>query len=112
MYVSYNAIPPCIAVFMEGKPVQTCPDIVSEVQIDWINLVRTAEVIGIIGVRPNDADVHVWKPLAEASARIVVIGNKDEYERWDQRSGRTGPLDVVGSRFTPSMSAFTKSFLR
>lgn len=111
-HVDGDGVPPILSVFMEGKPVQTNPPFVAEIQTIWGDMVRRADAVGIIGVRPHPADAHIWTPLAETSARLVVIGNEAEYRQWADAAGRSANLDVVGSRFTPALPAFLESFLR
>jgi hypothetical protein len=80
--VEANDVPPVIAVFMEGKPVQSSPAFLTGLQSRWAQDVAHADVVGLVGVGLNRADQHIWKPLEDSSARCVVIGNQRQYQEW------------------------------
>ncbi len=109
-YLSNSALHPAMAVFMEGKPVQSCPGIIRDLQTRWAELVSEVEVVGLIGVRPNPDDAHIWEPLASTNARLVVVGNTSEYEAWQHSQRPTLPTEVVGSYFSDSLLDFVARF--
>ncbi|MEX0692735.1 MAG: hypothetical protein WD934_06585 [Gemmatimonadales bacterium] len=107
-FIEGSAFYPAMAVFMEGKPIQSNPTLVRELQKRWATAVREAECVGIVGVSPNVADEHLWQPLAETE-RVVVIGDKKAYAKWatDHRGPRK--TDIVGSTFDDALPTFAKA---
>jgi len=109
-FVAQSAFYPAMAVFMEGKPVHSSPSVVRKLQEWWKEAVAVAPVIGIIGVNPNPADVHIWKPLAETAGRIVVIGDTSSYEKWTNTNRGSERTEIVGERFADSLHEFRRAF--
>ena len=108
-FIEASAFYPAMAVFMEGKPIQSNPSLVRNLQQRWATAVRGAECVGIIGVAPNVADAHLWQPLAETNARIVVIGDKSAYSKWADEHRGSKETNIVGSKFDAALSAFAKA---
>jgi len=109
-FVSQNAFYPAMAVFMEGKPVQSHPGIISTLQKWWKNAISKAKVVGVIGVRPNEQDTHIWNPLVDTDALIVVIGNEPEYRSWAKKHRTGKATTVVGTQFSRDLPAFAEAF--
>ncbi len=109
-FVSKSAFYPAMAVYMAGKPIHSCPSVLKELQSRWASAVLAAETVGLIGVRPNPADTHIWEPLATTNARIVTIGNREAYQSWaeDCRSGE--PPTIIGHEFARDLSSFADAF--
>ena len=109
-FVAESAFYPAMAVFMEGKPVHSHQSQIKQLQSWWADAVLRADIVGIIGVRPNEADAHVWQPFAKTDAELVVIGNRDDYEEWAgaRRAGKS--TRVVGNRFARDLPAFVEAF--
>lgn len=74
-FVAQSAFYPAMAVYMEGKPIHSCPSVIKELQSKWANAVVSAETVGLVGVRPNPQDPHIWEPLANTRARIRQSGS-------------------------------------
>ena len=105
-FVSTNESPPIMSAFLQGKPLEVASSFVSAAQRSWTVRIAAASRVGIIGVRPNADDTHIWGPLAATKAELVVIGNESEYEAWagECRGGR--PLHVVGHYFEDGLDPF------
>lgn len=108
-FIEASAFYPVMAVFMEGKPIQSNPSLVRDLQQRWATAVREAECVGIIGVAPNVADAHLWQPLGETDARIVVIGDTNAYAKWGDDHRGSKETIIVGSKFEAALPAFAKA---
>jgi hypothetical protein len=108
-FIESSAIYPAMAVFMEGKPIQSNPSLVRDLQARWATAVREAASVGVVGVSPNVADQHLWQPLSDTNARVVVVGDKKAYGKWadDYRGSRK--TEIVGSKFDEALPAFAKA---
>ena len=111
-FIENSAIYPAMAVFMEGKPIQSNPSLLRDLQARWATAVREAASVGIVGVSPNIADEHLWRPLAETDARIVVIGDKKAYHEWADGQRGSRKMEIVGNRFDDAVPAFAKALAR
>jgi hypothetical protein len=109
-YISQSAFYPAMAVFMEGKPVRSHGAAIAEMQKWWKDAVLKAKKIGIVGVNPNPADTHIWEPLAACDAELIIVGDERGYEAWHQQSRPSKKMEVVGSRFDPSVVKFAEKF--
>lgn len=98
-----NVIPPVLAIFMQGKPCQTSPDLLVEIQQDFKTAVLSAQRIGIVGVHPHHVDAHLWEPLADTSADLFYCGDGAAFSAWAKSHRTGGKAQVVGSRFADSV---------
>ena len=109
-FIERSAFYPAMAVYMEGKPIHSHPALIYEFQRKWTDAVASAVAIGLVGVAPNPADVHLWKPLAEAEGTVVAIGDESALTAWAS-SSRTGRKTIVlGRRFAESLLQFAEIF--
>jgi hypothetical protein len=108
--VKNNSFYPAMAVFMEGKPINSHSSAIKQLQAWWTDAVTKASTIGIIGVHPNLADSYIWAPLATSKARIVVIGDPIAYTEWHKSNCPAISVEVVGNRFAQCLDRFVNSF--
>jgi hypothetical protein len=108
-YSEQSAFSPSIAVFMEGKPVQSCPSVIRSLQGRWAAEIRRADVVGLVGVHPNLADGHIWDPLSEAPGKVVVIGDEEANRVWasTHREGRS--TMILGPYFRDHVDEFAEA---
>lgn len=66
--------------------------------------------VGLIGVKPNVSDSHIWEALALTDATIVAIGNNEAYEEWAREHRRSKPTHVAGDRFARDLGRFGDLF--
>jgi hypothetical protein len=69
---SNTAFGPVMAMFAAGKQVLHCPEFIVETQREWRESVSAAAKIFVIGVRVNPVDDHIWMPLAQARAPVIL----------------------------------------
>lgn len=104
-YLRQVRVPTAMAVYAEGKPTDSCPEAIASLQDVWSQRVRDASVVGIVGVRPHPIDAHIWGPLADTPARLVVVGDKNAYESW-AKGHRVHDTMIVGNRFAECLDDF------
>ncbi len=109
-FVARSAFYPAMAIFMEGKPVNSHQSQIKQLQSMWADAVLHADAVGVIGVRPNEADTHIWQPLADTDAELVVIGNRNEYDEWAKARRPGKRTHIVGDRFARDLTAFAETF--
>lgn len=100
---------PAMAHYAPGKEVQVSESSIRMIQDVYARAVPGATSVGVIGVRPNVDDDHVWGPLASTSARVLFVGSRDTYSEWrkDHRSDR--PTKYLGSRFDAAIDALVEA---
>lgn len=91
---SGTALAPVMALYQPGKTTQSGSSQLGVWWADWAVSVAGARAVFVIGVRPNVEDEHVWRPLADAPGRLLVIGDIGdiaETRQWAavHRSGRS-----------------------
>ncbi len=109
-FVARNAFYPAMAVFMEGKPVRSHPGLLNQLQVWWKDAAQKATKVGLVGVRPNVQDQHIWGPLASTDAELIIIGDKVAYEAWQKEHRPTKRTVIIGSRFAHSLADFARAF--
>ena len=78
-----DSIAPAIALYARGKKVLYCPDFVRQQQYQFINEIKQASRVFIIGVRVTPEDLHIWKPLRASNASLFYVGpDSSEFEFW------------------------------
>jgi len=76
------AFPPAMTLYSKGKDIIVCPNQLHDIAKEFQNAVSKARLIVIIGIKPNPSDTHIWDPLGKTNARLVMVGNKNECEKW------------------------------
>lgn len=109
-FIENSAFYPAMAVYMQGKPVHSHPALIKEWQDRWASAIAAARSIGIVGVAPNPADDHLWKPLSEADCPIVAIGDRNAFDSWASTVRGARPTRVIGMKFAESLPEFAKAF--
>ncbi len=96
---------PAMAYYAQGKQVQMSQRSIRMIQDIYARAVPNATSIGVIGVRPNVADEHVWGPLAATPARVLFVGSRESFSEWrkDHRGDR--PTKYLGSHFDATIDA-------
>lgn len=113
-WISKNAFYPAMAIYTEGKPVPSCGDVLSDFQDSWKETVLEAEKIGIIGVRLNVQDDHIWNPLEESDSELIILNSeraRKNYLEWAESVGRDElQFPGGGAYFEPGLEAFLQDF--
>jgi hypothetical protein len=104
-----NVIPPILAIFMEGKPCQTSPELLVEWQRSFGAAVLAAKRVAVIGVHPHVADTHIWTPLAATKGELFFCGDEAAFASWTNSHRKCGPSKAVGSRFAESVDALVSA---
>jgi hypothetical protein len=85
-------------MFTLNKPSQISPHIFAEFQRKWAEIVKSAEKIILIGIRPHVADIHIWQPLEETKAKLYFTGSKEKFDEWS-KSRKKGKSFFLGGTF-------------
>jgi hypothetical protein len=90
IYQGNTSLYPSMSLYAKNKPITMAPSILHEKQSIWTTQTLNAEVISVIGVRPNPEDAHIWKPIAESNGKFCYIGNRADYDLWvnNHRQGK------------------------
>lgn len=92
-----DAFPPVMSYFEPSKRTTSGVNFINAERERFAELVSGAEVIGIVGLRVRAHDVHIWEPLAHASARLVYCaGSRSgrEFADWGNEK-RPGNQDTI-----------------
>ena len=73
---------PAMAIYVKDKPMQFSKESIVKVQELWKNAVSSVSNIVVIGVNPNPDDKHIWDILANASGKLIYVGNKKNFNNW------------------------------
>ena len=74
---------PVIAQFVQEKTFLSHANAFEALQRFWATKVLNAKVVVLIGVRFVPGDEHIWKPLFDSDAEMLIVDpNFDEIEAW------------------------------
>lgn len=95
---------PAMCIYMESKPTQFGSGKIKAIQERWKKNVLNAERILIIGVKPNEADRHIWEPLIETDAKIGYIGSINEFNKWIMKYRNNKQYQMIGKRWSDHLN--------
>jgi hypothetical protein len=76
---SVTGFPSAMSLYAPGKPDLVCPEFVHRFRDDWAEAVDGSDVVIVIGARPVlDSDPHIWQPIIDSPAELVLIGGGDD----------------------------------
>jgi len=80
---------PVIAQYVREKTFLTHAEAFEGMQAFWAKKVLTAKAVVLIGVRYVPGDEHIWKPLFESNAELLVVDpNFESIEAWGVNRAR------------------------
>ncbi len=84
-----NSMAPAIALYEKGKDTLFCPSFIRKQQAEFKSSIDRAHRIFIIGVRVNEEDEHIWKPIATADAWLYYVGpDASDFFSWARKRRR------------------------
>ena len=99
--------PPAMSLFVSKKTDIVTPKIISNIRDEFKERALKARKIISIGVKPNPDDTHIWKPIAESSGEVLLVGGEGECRNWIKEH-RTDAV-YIGGKFTDSFSKICQS---
>jgi len=95
--INNDAFPPVMSYFDPSKETTSGASFIEGQRKRFATLVSEASTIGIVGLRVRAHDEHIWKPLAQTSAKIVYCSGKSsgkEFKVWASES-HTNKMDII-----------------
>ena len=92
-----SAVPPVMCYFQPDKKTRSGVSFIENQRQRFVDLVRLASSVAIVGVKVRAHDRHLWDPLARTSARLVYCAGEagaSEFEAWAKTHGRSGDLAI------------------
>jgi hypothetical protein len=84
---------PVVAQYVREKTFLTHAEAFEEMQAFWAKKVLRANAVVLIGVRYVPGDEHIWKPLLESDAELLVVDPSfDAIEAWGVNRARKPQL--------------------
>lgn len=86
-----DSVAPAIAMYAEGKPVKISPDYIENQQAKWIESLKSAKNVFIVGVRVHPIDQHIWGELAKTEANVIYFGflaDRSSFSEWKASSSK------------------------
>jgi hypothetical protein len=93
-----TGIPSAMSMYTEKKHNPICPLVLKQLRADFIKYCEAAKVIITVGVKPNPDDPHIWRSIADSSASILVVADKESSNRWIAEFGK-GKAAWIGGTF-------------
>jgi hypothetical protein len=105
---SNDDISPVLAIYEKGKRVVVNSILIKELQDKYVLVTKYSSLIVLVGIRYIEHDAHVWLPILESGAEILVIDPyPDEIVKWIEINNLIN-VSVIQSSFDQSIWEITK----
>jgi SIR2-like domain len=92
-----DSVPPAIAMYMEDKPVKSCPKFVTHQLEMWQHQAVIAET-NFVGLDINERDRHIWATPAESRGDLLYVGSEDKFNDWKKSISKENAW-FIGGKF-------------
>lgn len=96
--------PAAMSLYSKKKDILVGPEQIMGIQAEFHKDINAADLVIIIGIRPNPSDEHIWNHLRDTNAKIVLIGNESECKEWLQNSRGEKVGIWLSDRFSKAFS--------
>jgi hypothetical protein len=79
-----KTIAPAMAMYTMGKEMLFCPEQLQEHQRAWREAAEMASANIVIGLKVEEADNHIWDPLARSNGPLYYVGLRADIDSWTQ----------------------------
>lgn len=87
--IQNDAFPPVMSYFEPEKKTTSGASFIDNQWSRFLELVSKASIVGIIGVKVQPSDNHIWDPLVKTSARLMYCSGKrggQEFDVWSKQN--------------------------
>lgn len=95
--INNDAFPPVMSYFEPSKETTSGASFIKNQRERFVELVSGISTVAIVGLRVRAHDEHIWKTLAQTSAKIVYCSGKssgEEFKSWANEN-RPNKTDIV-----------------
>ncbi|WP_330149750.1 hypothetical protein [Shewanella xiamenensis] len=71
---------PAIAMFARGKMVKVCSKFVEKQREMWLEKLKKARIVIVIGVKVHEVDDHIWGELGKSKSSVFYFGGESDKE--------------------------------
>ncbi len=103
-----DAFPPVMSYFEPQKTTTSGVSFIRGQRDRWRQLVESAEIVGLVGVKLRVSDLHIWEPVARTSAKVIYCSGKSggaEFESWSRQTRPDAKDKVLYGYFQESFDA-------
>ncbi len=101
-YRGNTSLYPSMCLYAPKKPLSIAPGIINKLQKEWAEKVINANKIFVIGVRINEIDEHIWKPISESNGMLYYVGENDEFIKWTTNHRNDKVNKYLGNKWAES----------
>lgn len=106
-----SAVAPSIAMYSPSKLRLFDGDFVEGQYDSWVESLKFAKKVFIVGARVHLVDKHIWGVLSQVDAEICYVGKENSgFEDWSRDNGRKADK-IIGDTFESAMP-YMLSYLR
>ena len=83
--INNDAVPPVMSYFEPKKTTTSGASFILNQRRRWAELMQSADVVAIVGVKVRPTDDHIWKPIGESAATLVYCAGPraaTEFRSW------------------------------
>ncbi len=103
-----DSIGPALAMYSPDKRVLYCKSFIEQQQKAWMNEVKKAKKIYVIGLKVHPVDEHIWGVLAKSKVPLYYVGGEpDDIHNWAKENNRKQVYHIA-NRFHESLPIIAK----
>jgi hypothetical protein len=110
--IKENPLLPVMSFFEPNKTTPVGNDFIDQQRGRCKELIESAGLIVIIGVRVREYDAHLWDPLKKASGKLIYCSGSqggNEFDQWRKKNRPHGNHDeVLRGRFQESLEEISE----
>jgi hypothetical protein len=76
-----NGLPAAMSIYAKGKEINIARNYIKKLVDEFQNAVQSAEIIVIIGIKPNSDDTHIWDCIINSNANLYYVGNRKLFDK-------------------------------
>jgi hypothetical protein len=103
---------PVLSLYEKGKRVVINSALINKVKEDYKGVISTSELIVLIGIKYIEHDSHIWQPLEESYADLLVVDPyPQDTNEWLNRTKKDS-AEVICNGFEDSVLAIARTVKR
>lgn len=97
-----NGLPPAMSIYARGKDLNIGRKDIKQTQKEFQDMVSNANLVIVVGVKPNPEDHHIWDYLRDMKGKLVLVSPDKECNRWRKKNKIKDKVDWINKKFDPA----------
>ena len=106
-----DAIPPVMSYYEPKKTTTAGASFIRMQRERWSELVKSADIVAIVGVKVRPDDNHIWTPIAQTRAKLVYCAGPTaakQFRKWADGSRKDASDEVLTGHFADEFDSICR----